>query len=289
MLIFEREFFVKEELVLINSDSPRRSAIPLGMMMTLLLCLCSLSACHRQYRNVLFNTPVKYQQMGLAVVHLNPDTNATADETYQHRIQPDDLISLRFLNNFDIAEGVMMADGGQNGGINFWVDKEGYVSLPMLGLINIKGHTKKTAQTLLQQRYSQHFKDPNIEVSILNLSVSVQGEVANPGIYELRRERTTLLEMLAAAGGISDGGKQQVVKVIRGTGQDKDPEIFIFDLRQLESITTSDLILRDKDVIYVEPRDIQVVGSRLTPYSGFLSILTTVAALTGIILNFTLK
>jgi polysaccharide export outer membrane protein len=260
------------------------------MAAVLVLCLLSFSACHRQYRNVLFNTPVKYQKMGLAVVHMNPDTSAKADDTYQHRIQPDDLVSLRFLNNFDIAEGVTMAGGEQSGGgISFWVDKEGFVSLPMLGLVNIKGHTKKTAQVLLQNLYSQHFKDPNIEVSILNLSVSVQGEVGNPGIYELRRERTTLLEVLAAAGGVSQFGKQSVVKVIRGTGQDKDPEIFIFDLRQLESIKTTDLILRDKDVIYVEPRDIQVLGSRITPYSSFLTILTTITTLTVIVLNLSAK
>ena len=256
------------------------------MAMILVMCLLSLSACNRHYRNVLFNTPVKYQKMGLAVVHMNPDTTAKSDDNYQHRIQPDDLISLRFLNNFDIAEGVTMANGeGSGGGINFWVDKEGHVSLPMLGLVNLKGHTKKTAQVLLQQRYAQHFKDPNIEVTILNLSVSVQGEVGNPGIYELRRERTTLLEVLAAAGGVSQFGKQSVVKVIRGTGQDREPEIFIFDLRQLASIKTSDLILRDKDVIYVEPRDIQVLGSRITPYSSFLTILTTITTLSVIFIN----
>lgn len=281
---------MKEELILsiIDLTQPRPAA--LRKVALLVMCLISLSACNRQYRNVLFNTPAKYEKMGLAVVHINPDTSAKADDTYQHRIQPDDLISLRFLNNFDLAEGVTMANGeGSGGGISFWVDKEGFVSLPMLGLVNLKGHTKKTAQTLLQQRYAQHFKDPNIEVSILNLSVSVQGEVGNPGIFELRRERTTLLEVLAAAGGVGQFGKQSVVKVIRGSGQDRDPEIFIFDLRQLASITTSDLILRDKDVIYVEPRDVQVLGSRITPYSSFLSILATISTLTVIVINFTSK
>lgn len=226
--------------------------------------------------------------MGLAVVHLNPDTTALVDDNYQHRIQPDDRISLRFLNNFDISQGVTITEGGAgNMGITFLVDKEGAVTLPMLGRVDLEGYTKKSAQELLERLYSAHFKAPNIEVTIMDLSVSVQGEVGSPGIYQLQRERTTLLEVLAAAGGITAFGKQDVVKVIRGTAQDKNPEIFIFDLRQMEASKTSELILRDKDVIYVEPRDVQVLGSRISPYSSFLSILTTVATLTVVVINLT--
>lgn len=244
-----------------------------------------LSGCNREYRNVLFNTPKKYQKMGLAVVRINPDSSYST-ESYQHRIQPDDQIALRFLNNFDISQGVTVAASGIQG-IPFLVDKEGYVNLPMVGSISVAGETKQTAQAKLQEAYSKAFKNPSVEVTILNLSVSVQGEVRSPGVYELKRERTTLLEVLAEAGGISAFGKQQVVKVIRGAGQDKEPEVFIFDLRQMDAVKTSDLVLRDKDVIYVEPRDIQVIGSRIQPYSSFLSVLTTIGTLSVVVINLT--
>jgi polysaccharide export outer membrane protein len=250
-----------------------------------LLALALLSGCSRPYRSVLFNTPKKYERLGLAVVHINPDTSSLA-KSYQHRIQADDLISLRFLNNFDIAEGLTITESAGQG-IPFLVDKEGDVNLPMIGKIKLIGDTKQSAQTKIEEAYSKHFKNPNVEVSILNLSVSVQGEVRTPGIYQLRRERTTLLEVLAAAGGISQFGKEHVVKVVRGSGQDKEPELYIFDLRQIDAVKTSDLVLKDKDVVYVEPRDVQVLGSKIQPYSSFLSILTTVGTLTVVVINIT--
>ncbi|MEM7037110.1 MAG: hypothetical protein AAF570_09045, partial [Bacteroidota bacterium] len=99
------------------------------------------------------------------------------------------------------------------------------------------------------------------------------------------REKTTLLEILSAAGGITQFGKQRVVKVFRNVAMDKEPEIFIFDLRQLDAIETTELILRDKDVVYVEPRDIRVVANAVAPYSTFVTLLSTAATLTVIIIN----
>lgn len=253
----------------------------------LLLCvmLLAVSGCSKKTRNVLFNTPKKYQKLGLAVVHLNADSSGGL-ENYEHRIQPDDRISLRFLNNFDISAGVTITkQGGAENGISFLVDKEGLVSLPMLGRVNVLGMTKREAQAVLEKQYGTIFNNPSVEVTVTGLSISVQGEVRDPGIYELEREKTTLLEMLAAAGGVTQYGKKKVVKVVRGTAQNKEPEILIFDLRKLESIETSDLILRDKDVVYVEPRDIRVVAEAVSPYSSFLAILSTVTTITVVAIN----
>ena len=253
----------------------------------LLLCvmLLAVTGCSKKTRNVLFNTPKKYQKLGLAVVHLNADSSGGL-ENYEHRIQPDDRISLRFLNNFDISSGVTITkQGGAENGISFLVDKEGLVSLPMLGRIDVLGMTKREAQEILEAKYSTIFNNPSVEVTVTGLSISVQGEVRDPGIYELEREKTTLLEMLAAAGGVTQYAKKKVVKVVRGTAQNKEPEILIFDLRKLESIETSDLILRDKDVVYVEPRDIRVVAEAVSPYSSFLAILSTVTNITVVAIN----
>ncbi|MEM1000233.1 MAG: polysaccharide biosynthesis/export family protein [Bacteroidota bacterium] len=288
-----------------------------GITISLILagCLLAVTGCNKRTRNVLFNTPKQFQKMGLAVVHLNPysvyiaDSMAIADSlnrvaalargdssvleippfernNYEHRIQPDDRIALRFLNNFDISSGVTITkQGGAENGITFLVDREGFVSLPMLGRVYVKGKTKQEAQVMLERRYSENFKNPSVEVSLVSLSVSVQGEVRNPGIYELARERTSLLEVLAAAGGVTQYAKKRVIKVVRGVAQNQEPEILIFDLRKLDAIETTDMILRDKDVVYVEPRDIRVVADAVAPYSSFLAILSTVSTITVVAIN----
>lgn len=253
--------------------------------LTFILLVLATTSCNRKTRNVLFNTPKKYEKMGLAVVHLNGDSTKSAED-YSHRIRPDDRIALRFLNNFDISAGVTInKQGGAERGIGFLVDKEGLVSLPMLGRVNLKGMTKQEAQIKLEELYSEIFKNPNVEVSITGLSVAVQGEVRSPGVYQLQREKTTVLEMIANAGGITQFGKKKVVKVVRNIAQGEKPEIFIFDLRQLDAIETTELILRDKDVIYVEPRDIRVVAEAVSPYSSFFALLSTITTITVVAIN----
>ncbi|MEM7036043.1 MAG: polysaccharide biosynthesis/export family protein, partial [Bacteroidota bacterium] len=120
------------------------------VLVTILLSVLLGSGCQNRTRNVLFNTPKRYQKMNVAVVHLNADTTAD-NELYQHRIQADDRIAIRFLNNFDISERITMTQqGGGESGISFLVDKTGHVSLPMLGKVYLEGMTKAEAQVALE-------------------------------------------------------------------------------------------------------------------------------------------
>lgn len=255
--------------------------------LALLVMLASLG-CNRTSRNILFDTPRKYEKLKDPVVHLYGDSTK-AKEAYQHRISTDDRLQIRFMNDIEFASGLKSASQTGNSGIVFVVDQEGNINLPLMGPVNVLGKTREQVQKLLYEGYSQNFTNPSIEVLILGLSVSVQGEVANPGIYELPREKTTLVEVIADAGGITAYGKKRVVKVIRGVGIQERPEIFIFDLTQLEAIQTTDMVLRDKDVVYVQPRGIRVVGNAIAPYSTFLSLLSSVSSIAvitySIILN----
>ena len=240
----------------------------------------------QRLRNVLFNTPKAYERDRLPVVHINPDS-ARIMAGYEHRIQVDDQIGIRFLNNFDITKGLTQSESGSVGGsgVPFLVNKNGDIDLPAVGKLHVLGLTKQEVKVEVEQKYAVQYRDPKVEIAVLNLTVSVQGEVNSPGVYPLFREKTTLLEILSKAGGIGPYGKDRLVKIVRGAGQLAEPEILIFDLRQIDAIRTEDLYLQDRDVIYVEPRDVRVFANALTPYTSLLSILTTFGALTAVILN----
>ena len=252
------------------------------------LVMLSTFGCNRKSRNILFDTPKKYEKMGLPVVHLYGDSTKQKED-YNHLISTDDRLQIRFMNDIEFASGLKSASQTGNSGIVFVVDQDGNVNLPLLGNVNVLGKTREDVQKMLLEGYGKSFTNPSIEVLILGLSVSVQGEVANPGIYDLPREKTTLVEVLADAGGITAYGKQRVVKVIRGVGVEERPEIFIFDLTQLDAIQTTDMILRDKDVVYVQPRGVRIFANAIAPYSTFLSLLSSVGSIAvitySIILN----
>ena len=244
-----------------------------GAMIGILLCFTILQSGCRSQR--LFYTPKSYEKLDDPVVRINVDESVD-NANYQHKIIPDDRLSIRFMNNIEFANGLQTPSGQ---GSIFLVDLKGFINLPLVGPVNVGGMTREEVQNKLMERYGESFTNPSIEVQITGLSVSVQGEVSRPGIIELPRERTSLVEVLASAGGITAYGKKDVVKVIRGVSQEEDSEIYIFDLTQLDAIESTDLILRDKDIVYVEPRGIRIFGNLLAPYATFLSLLSTAGSL----------
>ena len=246
------------------------------------------AGCKNRLPNVMFNTPKSYYKQEKAFLHIKDkqvvnDTGAVSN--YEHRIQPDDEIAVRFLNNLDITKGLTMSNSGGITGVIFLVNRDGDIDLPQVGKLNVMGLTKQQTKEAIEKKYAVQYRDPKVEITIQNLSVSVQGEVRTPGIYKLARERTSLLEVLSAAGGITQFSKKHLVKVVRGAGRRDEPEILIFDLRQLDAIRTEDLYLRDKDIVYAVPRDIKVIANAVSPYTSILSILSTVGTLTVVALN----
>lgn len=222
---------------------------------------------------------------GIAVVHLNADTTEDL-ANYQHIIKPDDKLGIRFLNNTDISGGITLTgNNSTNTDLSFLVDQQGNVKLPMVGKVNVATQTKNEAAITIEEAYKRDFLNPNIEVKLVGLSVSVEGEVRSPGVYPLLREKTTLVEIIAAAGGMTAYAQKNMVKVIRRKQGKSKPEVLIFDLSIIESLEHPELILRDKDIIYVVPKDIRVVGETILPYTAFLSLISSVGTITVLILN----
>lgn len=236
----------------------------------------------------MFNTPKSYYKLDKPFLHIKNGVvvnDSSSNHNYEHLILPDDQIAVRFLNNLDITQGLTMNSSSGVTGVIFLVNREGDIDLPQVGKLQVVGMTKQQAKEAIEKKYAVQYRDPKVEITIQNLSVSVQGEVKTPGIYKLERERTSLLEVLSAAGGISQFSKRHLVKVVRGAGSREEPEILIFDLRQLGAIRTEDLYLRDKDIVYAVPRDVKVLANAVAPYTSILSILSTVGTLTVVALN----
>jgi len=80
-------------------------------------------------------------------------------------------------------------------------------------------------------------------------SVTVEGEVAKPGSFDLGR-KSSLLGALAASGGITYGAKLDEVEVIRDLGNEDKVHI-ILDLNQVISGGARDVRLRNGDVVRV--------------------------------------
>lgn len=215
-------------------------------------------SCSYKKRNVLFKTK-KQIKTNEAVLIVNPSDTSKKRE-YKHRIKVGDRIIVRFLNNYDIggaagqsATASANAEGASGGGDKgYLVNYDSTVILPLIGKVNIVGLTRPEASARLEKEYSRFIVNPIIDINIANLGVTVLGEVANPGRIYVDKENTTLVDVIALAGGITNSGQKKNIKIIRG-----GTELILVDLRQIEALNSKAIVMQDNDIVYVEPYNLK--------------------------------
>jgi polysaccharide biosynthesis/export protein len=100
------------------------------------------------------------------------------------------------------------------------VRPDGKVSLPLIGEIQASGLTPKQLQERIVDRMKEFVAAPTVAVVVVKIasrSVSIVGQVAKPGVYYLGSP-TTVLELLARAGGLSEYAKSKNISIIRKEG-----------------------------------------------------------------------
>ncbi|MEQ9423843.1 MAG: polysaccharide biosynthesis/export family protein [Cyclobacteriaceae bacterium] len=158
----------------------------------------------------------------------------------------------------------------------YLVQVDGRVKVPILGLVKLEGMTIQEAETYLEQLFDEYYKDSFVRLQYINKRVILLGATGG-SVITLQNENISLVEIIAMAGGISQGAKSSTVKLIRGDLT--NPEVFSVDLRTISGMKASILNVEPGDIIYVEPRRrvffeaIRDVG----PIMGLISSLLTLA------------
>ena len=213
-----------------------------------LAAILSLVSCsNRQYQ-------VLFQKRAVAAA----DTSAAKiAENYQYRIQPQDILEIRNLQNskniVDLNPTQSMSTAQSNSNTTpetYQVEEDGTVALTGLGHVKVSGLTRYEAQVLIEKMYHQTLlKDPIIALKIVNLKVTLLGEVKSQGNYQLIKDKTTLVDVIGEAGGLTNNANEKDVKIIRGSA--KDPKVTEVDLSDINSITDPRTVLQSGDIVYV--------------------------------------
>jgi len=160
--------------------------------------------------------------------------------------------------------------------VNYFVDMEGMVKIPMIGKVKLLNLTTREAEVLLEKEFSNFYIDPYVVVEFTNKRVIVLGQTGGQ-VIPIENEDMTLLEVLALAGGLEKNSKAQNIRLIRGDLQ--DPEVQIIDLSTIEGMMKADLKIYSGDIIYVEP----VVRGFSEGTRDILPIVSVLASLIAII------
>lgn len=236
------------------------------------ICMSAILSC--RYRLELFESKA------------NTDIpNEKLSTTKDYRINPQDVLQVRNLQDGITEHLTKMETMFSQEGNTYLVEHDSTVALPMLGRVKVAGLTRTEAARQLEGLYRKELKDPIIELKIINLKVTLLGEIKNQGVYSLTRDHTSLVEIIGLAGGLTDKANGKNIKIIRGNLQ--KPQIFELDLTKLKTLSDSRLMLQNNDIIYiarhkraVQLQQLQNVPAFLQPVIALLNtalIISTIA------------
>jgi len=162
-----------------------------------------------------------------------------AADLEEYRIGPEDVLSISVWKNEPMSRVLP-------------VRPDGMISLPLLDDVMAAGLTPTELRNLLAQRLAEYVPSPAVTVivnDVKSFKVSVIGEVTRPARYELK-SRTSVLDVLALAGGFTQFASRSKIVVLRPEG---DKRVRIpFNYNQAASGSTEeDLYLKPNDIVLV--------------------------------------
>jgi polysaccharide export outer membrane protein len=163
-------------------------------------------------------------------------------------VRPFNLSAVSYSESVISAQGTLKMQ-------TYLIDNDGNIQFPVLGTIKIGGLTRTEATASLKKMLTEYIVNPIVNIRLANFTISVLGEVNNPGTFTIQDERITLPEALGLASDLTIYGKRKNVLLIREINGKKS--FAKIDLTSINIVNSNLYYLSQNDVIYVEPNDVR--------------------------------
>lgn len=115
------------------------------------------------------------------------------------------------------------------------VSSRGFITLPLIETVTVKGLTAIEAEERIEARYRERYiKNPHVSVFVeehVSQRITLVGQFKNPGTYDYPTKQR-LLDVIALGGGLHENAGQ-VVQVRKSRPVQGQPATFMVDLDQL--------------------------------------------------------
>lgn len=216
-------------------------------------------------------------------------------QLYDMRIKPADRISVTlscsdaellvpFAQNVTLGTAFISKAGAMSGASStqdlyqgYSVDKEGYITLPVIGKMRAEGFTEESLAKEIQSKIiaSGYIKDPQVTVKFTNARVSVLGAVNRPGQINLTSQRNSILDILSMAGDIADYGLKTNVKLFREVNGER--KMYTLNMTNDSIFSSPAFYVQQNDLIYVQPNKTAIVKN--SPFFTFWSASASIVSL----------
>lgn len=177
----------------------------------------------------------------------------TIDTVTAYVIAPFDKLELRIFSNdgFKLIDVTANTARGQfDNEVEYVINSKGETKLPVIGMVHLAGLTVEQASRMLENRYEKYYNQPFVSLKVNNRRAIVFMGDGNGKLVPLDNENSTLYDVLASAGGITELAKAYRVKVIRGDL--RKPMVFLVDVSKMENLQQGSMKIMSNDIIHVE-------------------------------------
>ena len=255
-----------------------------SVLLTAVVVMAFMTSCVSQ-KKILY---LQKEQMSDSVTSIDYQNKRSFD----YKVQPGDNLYIRvssmdknFSEFFNTSgdrtsyTGTSSNSSG-NAGIylnGFNVSDEGTIDFPYAGKIYVKDLTIDEIQQKIQNIIGEYQKETIVYVKLGLFNLTILGEVARPGQYQVYQSDINLFQAMALAGNATDFANKKNVKIIHQTTEGS--QIVRVNLNDADILANPQYYLKPNDIIYVEPLAIKRYGFTSIPYSTIFaaaSLLITV-------------
>ena len=199
-------------------------------------------------------------------------------------VQPKDMISIVVSHRdpelaamFNLSNASYQA-GGENRSLGstyrlmgYSVDNQGDIDFPIIGKLHIAGMNRWEVADLVKTELATRnlLRDAVVIVEFMNFQISVLGEVARPGTYNITGDKINLMQALSLAGDMTIFGRRDNIQVTREENGKR--HIYVVDIRNSDVYNSPAYYLRQNDIIYVEPNKVRA-GQSTVNENNFRSV-----------------
>jgi len=207
------------------------------------------------------------------------DNSQEINITYDSKIMPDDILSIDIYNMNQKSNILMKNTAMPNNNKDsnqYIVSSDGTIYLPLLQEIEVVGYTAKELSKKITDEYRRYLKQPYAKVTIQNHKVFVLGEVEKQGVVPLEGNSISVIEAISKAGGLTDHASRNKIRVISKYG--KKYKIRTLDLGKLSTLNMDNLMLKNKSIVYVEPRGSKAIKVGVQDYLPIIQAISGTAS-----------
>lgn len=209
---------------------------------------------------------------------------------FDYKVQPGDILYIkiasldeRFAAYFNTTNNNPGGGGGNSSGnaslyLNGYnIDAEGYIDLPIIGKVQVKDKTIAEIQETVQLLMNEYLKETVVYVKLGVFNLTILGEVAKPGQYQVYQSDINIFQAMALAGNATDYANKSNIKIIHQTP--KGSQIVRININDADVLSSPHYYLKPNDIIYVEPMKIKQYGFTTIPYGTVFSAISLLITL----------